>query len=76
MLCFLGCMNLYAQRVNMSVALVCMLNHTDLELKNHQKTDNVSKSDLLKNDSIILEDVCSAGDNELHDDATQSVEVD
>ena len=37
LVCFLGFVNLYAQRINLSVAIVCMVNQTAVEQMNIQE---------------------------------------
>ena len=46
---FFGFVNLYAQRVNLSVAMVCMLNHSAITAQ--YELDNINNTFSLSNDT-------------------------
>jgi len=53
-LCFVVTMNLYAQRVGMSVAIVCMVNHTAVLMMRDAANDRSSSSSSSSNVTMMM----------------------
>ena len=49
MLCFFGYMNMFMQRMDLSVAIVCMINHTDVTISSGVNESEVKFSDCGEN---------------------------